>query len=49
MLDWLAGDAVVNFNHHGEADGQSVVHDEGHAVAETKGQFITTFDGEHGW
>lgn len=40
-FDWTANGAVVNFNHHGEAEGASVVYE--------KGQFEAQFDGEHGW
>jgi hypothetical protein len=48
-FDWTANGAVVNFNHHGEAEGESVVYEKGRAVAEKKGQFQALFDGEHGW
>ena len=48
-FDWTANGAVVNFNHHGEADDESVVYEKGRAVAEKKGQFQALFDGEHGW
>lgn len=46
---WTANGAVVNFNHHGEAEGESVVYEKGRAVAEKKGRFEALFDGEHGW
>ena len=48
-FDWTANGAVVNFNHHGEADNESVVYEKGRAVADKKGQFQALFDGEHGW
>lgn len=48
-FDWTANGAVVNFNHHGEAEGESVVYEKGRAVAEKKGRFEALFDGEHGW
>ena len=48
-FDWIANGAVVNFNHHGEAEGEPVVYEKGRAVAEKKGQFQALFDGEHGW
>ncbi len=48
-FDWTANGAVVNFNHHGEAEGESVVYEKGRAVQEKKGQFQALFDGEHGW
>lgn len=48
-FDWTANGAVVNFNHHGEAEGESVTYEEGRAAAEKKGQFQALFDGEHGW
>lgn len=48
-FDWTTGGAGVNFNHHGEADGEEVTYEKGRAVAEKKGQFQALFDGEHGW
>ncbi len=48
-FDWTANGAVVNFNHHGETDGESVVYEKGRSVAEKKGRFEALFDGEHGW
>ncbi len=48
-FDWTANGAVVNFNHHGEAEGESVVYEKGRAVAEKQGRFQALFDGEHGW
>jgi len=48
-FNWTANGAVVNFNHHGEAQGESVVYEKGRSVAEKKGQFEALFDGEHGW
>ncbi len=48
-FDWTANGALVNFNHHGEAESDSVVYEEGRAVAEKKGRFQAQFDGEHGW
>ncbi|MEM7635180.1 MAG: transmembrane anchor protein [Pseudomonadota bacterium] len=48
-FDWTANGAKVNFNHHGEAEGASVVYEKGRAVAEKKGEFEALFDGEHGW
>ncbi len=46
---WKTGGAVVNFNLHGEAEGQSVTYEKGRAVAGKTGQFTARFDGEHGW
>ena len=46
---WTANGAVVNFNHHGEADDESVVYEKGRAVADKQGRFQAMFDGEHGW
>ena len=48
-FDWTANGAKVNFNHHGEADSESVVYEKGRSVAEKKGRFEALFDGEHGW
>ena len=47
-FDWTANGAVVNFNHHGEAEGESVVYEKGRAVADKRGRFEALFDGEHG-
>jgi len=48
-FEWTANGALVNFNHHGEAEGESVTYEEGRAAAGKKGQFQALFDGEHGW
>ncbi len=48
-FDWATGGAGVNFNHHGEAEGEEVTYEKGRAVAEKKGRFQALFDGEHGW
>lgn len=46
---WKTGGAVVNFNLHGEAEGESVTYEKGRAVTGKTGQFQALFDGEHGW
>lgn len=46
---WKTGGPVVNFNLHGEAEGESVTYEKGRAVAGKTGRFQALFDGEHGW
>jgi len=46
---WTANGAVVNFDTHGNGDGQSISYEKGRGVAEDSGVLEAAFDGQHGW
>ena len=40
---------VINFDAHGEGEGQSLSYEEGRGVASESGQMIPPVSGTHGW
>jgi len=39
----------INFDLHGHGSGKSVTYEKGGGSAGSKGRFVASFDGEHGW
>lgn len=48
-FSWTAAGGVVNFDLHGDGDGQSTSYERGRAVSSAKGVLEAAFDGNHGW
>lgn len=48
-FEWSANGAVVNYDTHGDGNGQSISYEKGRSVPEQSGQLIAAFKGNHGW
>lgn len=48
-FDWNADGAVLNYDTHGEGDGQKASYDQGRGVPGQEGTLIAAFSGSHGW
>ena len=48
VYEWSAGGAL-NFNKHGDGNGQSIEYSKGRATPSRQGELIAAFDGYHGW
>ncbi len=46
---WIAQNGVVNFDLHGDGNGQDISYERGRAVPEAAGVLIAAFTGNHGW
>jgi hypothetical protein len=46
---WTANGSVVNFDLHGDGNGQSISYELGRAVPEQSGELTAAFTGNHGW
>lgn len=47
--DFVVEGGVINFDPHGEGEGQSLTYEEGRGVASDSGQLIPPISGTHGW
>lgn len=47
--EWTVSGGVVNFDMHGDGDGQSKSYERGRAVPNGKGILTAAFPGNHGW
>ncbi|MGR3570543.1 hypothetical protein [Brevirhabdus sp.] len=48
-FDWNAGGAVLNYDTHGEGDGQKTSYEQGRSVPGQEGALVAAFAGSHGW
>ncbi|WP_223814185.1 hypothetical protein [Roseicitreum antarcticum] len=48
-FEWTANGAVVNYDTHGDGDGNSISYEQGRAVAGQTGTLTAAFTGNHGW
>ncbi len=46
---WVAKNGVVNFDLHGDSDGQDISYEKGRAAPEAVGVLTAAFTGNHGW
>jgi hypothetical protein len=46
---WTANGGVVNFDMHGDGNGQKISYEQGRAVPEQAGDLTAAFTGNHGW
>jgi len=46
---WTANGGVVNFDLHGDGNGQNTSYEQGRAVSEQTGDLVAAFTGNHGW
>ncbi|WP_018236829.1 hypothetical protein [Ensifer sp. BR816] len=46
---WTANGSKVNFDKHGDGNGESISYEKGRGVAEDSGVLEAAFDGNHGW
>ncbi len=46
---WTANGAVVNFDTHGDGNGNKVSYEKGRGVGEDSGVLEAAFTGNHGW
>ena len=47
--EFVVDGGVINFDAHGEGEGQSLTYEEGRGVMEDSGQMIPPVSGTHGW
>lgn len=47
--EFVVDGGVINFDAHGEGEGQSLTYEEGRGVASDSGQMIPPVSGTHGW
>ncbi|QPA25585.1 hypothetical protein IR196_05680 [Brucella anthropi] len=48
-FDWTANGAVVNFDTHGDGNGNKISYEKGRGVGEDSGVLEAAFTGNHGW
>lgn len=48
-FEWTANGGVLNFDTHGDGDGNSISYERGRAVPEQSGTLEAAFSGNHGW
>jgi hypothetical protein len=46
---WTANGSVVNFDAHGDGNGNSISYEQGRGVPEQSGELTAAFTGNHGW
>ena len=47
--EWTANGSVVNFDKHGDGNGQEISYEQGRAVPGDTGVLTAAFTGKHGW
>ncbi|MBD8065172.1 hypothetical protein IC608_06770 [Devosia sp. PTR5] len=47
--EFVVDGGVINFDAHGEGEGQSLTYEEGRGVASDSGQLVPPISGTHGW
>lgn len=48
-FEWTANGAVVNYDTHGDGNGQKISYETGRGVADQTGELTAAFSGNHGW
>ena len=48
-FEWTANGAVLNYDTHGNGDGQRITYEKGRGVPEQTGELVAAFTGNHGW
>jgi hypothetical protein len=48
-FEWTANGSVVNYDTHGDGNGQKVSYEQGRGVPEQAGELTAAFNGNHGW
>ena len=48
-FEWTANGSVLNYDTHGDGNGQKVSYEQGRAVPEQAGDLTAAFTGNHGW
>ena len=48
-FEWSANGAVLNFDTHGDGNGQNVTYERGRSVSGQQGTLTAAFSGNHGW
>ena len=48
-FEFIADGGVINFDHHGEGQGQSFSYEEGRGVNMDNGEIVAPVEGTHGW
>lgn len=49
QFSWLVQGGAVNFDTHGDGDGQAISYEKGRGVAADDGELEAAFNGNHGW
>lgn len=49
MYSWVSQGGKVNYDTHGDGNGQSISYQKGRGVADDEGDLVAAFDGNHGW
>jgi len=49
MFEWTANGAVLNFDTHGDGNGQNISYERGRSVPGQQGTLTAAFSGNHGW
>ncbi|GLO63274.1 hypothetical protein MACH09_37820 [Vibrio sp. MACH09] len=48
-FQWLAKGGVVNYDTHGDGNGNSISYEKGRGVPQGEGELVAAFTGNHGW
>ncbi|MCF6302948.1 MAG: hypothetical protein L3J13_07075, partial [Devosiaceae bacterium] len=48
-FEWSANGAVLNFDTHGDGNGQNIAYERGRSVPGQQGTLTAAFSGNHGW
>jgi hypothetical protein len=48
-FEWTANGSVVNYDTHGDGNGQKVSYEQGRGVPDQAGELTAAFTGNHGW
>jgi len=46
---WVSEGGPINFDTHGDGNGQSISYEKGRGVPEDEGKLVAAFTGNHGW
>lgn len=49
QFEWSANGAVLNYDTHGDGNGQNISYEKGRSVPSQTGQLTAAFTGNHGW
>ncbi|GAM75230.1 hypothetical protein JCM19241_1573 [Vibrio ishigakensis] len=49
QFQWTAKGGPVNFDTHGDGNGQSISYEKGRGVPNAEGELVAAFTGNHGW
>jgi hypothetical protein len=48
-FEWTANGAVLNYDTHGDGNGQKISYEQGRSVPGQEGELVAAFTGNHGW